>query len=396
MLGYGYCLTQPMILSSYAILIKTQLIKAMSKLSKLTIKGYKSIQNLENFELYNLNILLGANGAGKSNFISVFKLLANMYAQNLQQHIQVNGGADALLHYGKKKTQQISMEFYFLNNGYSFSLIPTVDDRLIFEKEELCYTGNYYSSEKMAHITPSSKIINKAHSEAALKDSTDIYAIYIKPAIKSWRVYHFHDTSSTASVKQIHSATDNIRLKYDAANLAAFLLRLKQKYPTHYEQIVKTIQLVAPFFSDFVHREDEQNIQLEWFEAGNLDTPFKAHVLSDGTLRFICLATLLLQPFELMNDTILIDEPELGLHPYALAVLADLIKRAAEQKQLIISTQSVELINHFSANDIVVVDRVNGASTFKRLDEELLKDWLVDYTLGDLWKQNIIGGRPSR
>ena len=127
-----------------------------------------------------------------------------------------------------------------------------------------------------------------------------------------------------------------------------------------------------------------------------MDTPFKAHVLSDGTLRFICLATLLLQPFQLMNDTILIDEPELGLYPYALAVLADLIKRAAEQKQVIISTQSVELINHFSANDIIVVDRVNDASTFKRLDEELLKDWLEDYTLGDLWKQNIIGGRPSR
>ncbi len=245
-------------------------------------------------------------------------------------------------------------------------------------------------------MPPSSTIIKSAHNEAILKNSDHQYAKYIKPAIESWRVYHFHDTSDTALVKQIHSATDNLRLKTDAANLAAFLLRLKQKFPKNYEQIVKTIQLVAPFFADFVHREDEQAIQLEWLEAGNLDTPFKAHVLSDGTLRFICLATLLLQPFQLMNDTILIDEPELGLHPYALAVLADLIKRAAEQKQVIISTQSVELINHFSANDIIVVDRVNDASTFKRLDEELLKDWLDDYTLGDLWKQNIIGGRPSR
>jgi predicted ATPase len=143
-------------------------------------------------------------------------------------------------------------------------------------------------------------------------------------------------------------------------------------------------------------RENEEYIQLEWTEIGNPDTPFKAHVLSDGTLRFICLATLLLQPFDLMADTILIDEPELGLHPYALAVLADLIKRAAEQKQLIISTQSVELIDHFSANDIIVVDRVDNASTFNRLNEEKLKDWLEDYSLGDLWKQNIIGGRPSR
>ena len=367
----------------------------MPKLNSITIKGYKSIQDLEKFRLTKLNILLGANGAGKSNFISVFKLLADMYEQILQLYVQKNGGANALLHYGRKKTQKMSMGFYFQDNGYEFSLIPTKDNRLIFEKEVLCLTGDYTNHFGIG-IFPSSTIIESAHSEAILKDSKHKYTEYIKPAIKSWRVYHFHDTSDTALVKQTHSATDNLRLKTDAANLAAFLLRLKIKFPKNYEQIVKTIQLVAPFFADFVHRNDEETIHLEWFEKGNLDTPFKAHVLSDGTLRFICLATLLLQPFELMNDTILIDEPELGLHPYALAVLADLIKRAAEQKQLIISTQSAELINHFSANDIIVVDRVNDASTFKRLDEELLKDWLEDYTLSDLWKQNIIGGRPSR
>lgn len=362
----------------------------MSRLSKLTIKGYKSIQNLENFELKNLNILLGANGAGKSNFISVFKLLANMYEQNLQVYIQQNGGGDALLHYGRKKTQQMSMEFYFGRNGYLFDLIPTLDNRLIFKKESLYFHGNYAIIE-----TP----IQTGHSEAEIKqplDSLEGIAQFVRPALESWRVYHFHDTSDTAFVKQTHSTNDNLILKTDAANLAAFLFRLKKRFPDNYNQIVKTIQLVAPFFADFVHRDNEQNIQLEWFEKGNLDTPFKAHVLSDGTLRFICLATLLLQPFELMNDTILIDEPELGLHPYALAVLADLIKRAAEKKQLIISTQSVELINHFSANDIIVVDRVNDASTFKRLKESELTDWLEDYTLGDLWKQNIIGGRPSR
>lgn len=367
----------------------------MSKLSKLTIKGYKSIQSLENFELGNLNILLGANGAGKSNFISVFKLLANVYVQNLQLYIQENGGVDTFLHYGRKKTKKISMAFYFADNGYEFSLIPTKDNRLIFENEVLCFTGSWmYPSGVIAR--PSSTIINSAHSEATLKDSSHKYVKYIKPAIESWRVYHFHDTSDTALVKQIQPANDNLRLKTDAANLAAFLMRLKQKFPKNYEQIVNTIQLVAPFFADFVHRDDEESVQLEWLEAGNLDTLFKAHVLSDGTLRFICLATLLLQPFQLMNDTILIDEPELGLHPYALSVLADLIKRAAEEKQLIISTQSVELINYFSANDIIVADRVNDVSTFKRLDEEHLKDWLEDYTLGDLWKQNIIGGRPSR
>lgn len=367
----------------------------MSILDKISIKGYKSIQNLENFELTNLNILIGANGAGKSNFIAVFKLLAQMYAQNLQLHVQKSGGADTFLHYGRKKTKQISMKFFFNLNSYQFKLVPTADNRLIFDEEQLCFTGDYYS-QFGTRIVPSSTIIETGHSEALLKDSTHHYAKYIKPAIESWRVYHFHDTSDTALVKQIHSKNDNLKLKTDAANLAAFLMRLKRVFPENYQQIVKTIRLVAPFFADFVQREDEESIQLEWFEQGNPDTPFKAHILSDGTLRFICLTTLLLQPFQLMNDTILIDEPELGLHPYAITVLADLIKRVADKKQLIISTQSVELINHFSANDIIVVDRVNDASIFKRLDDEQLKDWLEDYSLGELWTQNILGGRPSR
>jgi predicted ATPase len=367
----------------------------MSKLSKLTIKGYKSIQSVENFELTNLNILLGANGAGKSNFISVFKLLANMYAQNLQLYVQKNGGVDALLHYGRKKTQKISIEFFFDKTKYAFDLIPTIDNRVFLEKEWFSdhVSGSYYTQP----ICRREVLVGNGSSESELHNWViEEESFHIKTAIESWRVYHFHDTSDTALVKQIHPTSDNLRLKTDAANLAAFLLLLKQKHSESYHQIVKTTQLVAPFFSDFVNRENEGYIQLEWFEKGNLDKPFKAHALSDGTLRFICLATLLLQPFELMNDTIIIDEPELGLHPYALQILADLIKRAAEKKQLIISTQSVELINNFSANDIIVVDRVNDASTFKRLDKEQLKDWLEDYTLGDLWKQNIIGGRPSR
>ncbi|MGR9053870.1 MAG: AAA family ATPase [Gammaproteobacteria bacterium] len=367
----------------------------MAKLDSITIKGYKSIRNLEDFELTNLNILLGANGAGKSNFISVFKLLANMYEQNLQDYVQTNGGPDALLHYGRKKTKQIEMAFYFAYNGYEFSLKPTLDNRLIFGEEILHFTGDYIS-QYGNRIFPWSEIIESGHREALLQYSSHKYATYIKPAIQSWRVYHFHDTSDTATVKQIHSATDNLKLKTDAANLAAFLMRLKRDYLESYRQIVETVRLVAPFFADFVQREDADNIQLEWFEQGNPDTPFKAHVLSDGTLRFICLATLLLQPFRTMNDTVLIDEPELGLHPYALAVLADLIKRAAEKKQLIVATQSVELIEHFSAGDIIVVDRVDDASTFNRLNEEKLRDWLEDYSLGELWKQNVIGGRPSR
>lgn len=164
-----------------------------------------------------------------------------------------------------------------------------------------------------------------------------------------------------------------------------------------YRRIVDTIRLAAPFFGDFLHRPGElEFVELEWTQKGKPDTPFKAHVLSDGTLRFICLATLLLQPLALLPDTILIDEPELGLHPFAIAILADVFKQVSEERQLIVSTQSVELVNELSPDDIVVVDQENDASTFRRFTEDELSGWLEQYAMGELWKRNVLGGRPFR
>lgn len=219
----------------------------------------------------------------------------------------------------------------------------------------------------------------------------------MREAVSACRVYHFHDTSISAPVRQAQAVRDNLRLKPDAGNLAAFLRLLRNRHRVHYRRIVETIRLAAPFFGDFVHRDDPgERIELEWQQADDPDTVYGPRQLSDGTLRFISLSTLLLQPTQLMPSTILIDEPELGLHPYALAVVADLMHQASEERQLIVSTQSVELIERLSPQDIIVVNRKDGESIFERLDEDRLQEWLQDYSLGELWKMNVIGGRPAR
>jgi predicted ATPase len=214
---------------------------------------------------------------------------------------------------------------------------------------------------------------------------------------QKWMVYHFHDTGDTALVKQVQGINDNIEFAADARNLAAFLYRLKETEENSYRRIVRTIQLAAPYFEDFILRPNPlkpDSICLEWKDK-NSDAPFTAAQLSDGTLRFICLATLMLQPESLMPETILIDEPELGLHPYAISLLAALIKKVSVNKQIIISTQSVELLNEFEAKDVIVTNHLEDETTFLRLDPKQLNIWLEeDYTLGDLWKRNILGGRP--
>ena len=362
----------------------------MAQLSSLTIRGYKSIKELKEFSLNSLNVLVGANGAGKSNFIGLLKLLNEIYNQNLQVYLQKQGGPDALLHFGRKITKSISVEFKFGYNFYSFELVPTSDNRLIFEKESTAYSHPYYGGYH-------ERLVGRGQSEAKVDNTNDSYADFIKPSLQGWRVYHFHDTSESAAVKQKHSVNDNLRLKTDAANLAAYLRMLRLKYPMSYQHIVDTIRLVVPYFKDFVYRENEHDsIELEWFHQADFDTPFRAHTLSDGSLRFICLTTLLLQPTELQPDTILIDEPELGLHPYAITLLADMFKQVTEagRRQLIVATQSVELLNELTPEDIVVVEQENASSSFKRFSKAELSGWLEEYNMGELWKRNVLGGRP--
>lgn len=366
-------------------------------LNQIKVKGYKSIRNLS-LDLTNLNILIGPNGAGKSNFVSLFKLLNNMIEGNLQRYVMQEGGAESLLYYGQKITDAIQINLKFNSNdayynAYCCSLSPTVDDRLVFEKENCVF--HHHTSEK-----PYIEGLDSGQMESNLIDAAKHtkVASHVYNNLKSWKVYHFNDTSDTARIKRIGSINDNQYLRPDASNLAAFLYMLKITKEDHYSAIRDTIRLVNPFFFDFILRPipvNEDFIRLEWREKGS-DFPFQAYHLSDGTLRFICLATLLLQPQ--LPSTILIDEPELGLHPYAIAVLASLMRSAAERTQLIVSTQSVSLVNQFDAEDLLIVERREIDNRYEtiieRVDPDRLASWLDDYSLGELWEKNVLGGRP--
>ncbi len=355
-----------------------------NQLSRIVLRGFKSIRECD-LELKELNVLIGPNGAGKSNFIGFFRLIQQMLEGQLQLYVGKQGGPDALLHFGRKKTEKLGAELYFGNNGYTFTLEPTQDNRMMFAEENFWWNmrGDW--------------TIGAGHFETEVESQklrTEIYA-YTVPPMKSWRLYHFHDTSESAFVKQRHSLNDNAYLRPDARNLAAFLYRLQKNFPEHYQRIVRLVRFIATFFGDFYLRPDTDNpeyIELEWTERGE-DKPFKAHQLSDGTLRFICLATVLNQPEELQPETILIDEPELGLHPRAIGFLASMLRSASTQRQVIVSTQSVTLVNGFSIDDLIVVDRKDGLTVFQRHNEQQFEEWLREYTVGDLWEKNLLGGR---
>jgi predicted ATPase len=365
----------------------------MSELSTITVKGFKSINVIENLSLGPINVVIGPNGSGKSNFIGVFAFLNALRQGRLQDYVVKAGGAEKVLHFGSKTTQtiEISISFQDGRNKYQVQLQPAgADDLRVFEEQVFYW-------DKGSNDRAFSKSIFGTGREAGISETAPTGILnYVQKHFDQWRLYHFHDTSASSPMKKTADVNDNRFFRTEGANLAAFLYFLKEKHAVSYNLIRRTIQRVAPFFDDFLLEPQKLNpdkIQLEWRHKNN-DSYYDTSSFSDGTLRFIALATLFLQPGEYCPSVILVDEPELGLHPYAVALLASLVKQAAQKTQVIISTQSSFLLDHFTPEDVLVADRVNGGTQFTRLETEKLSLWLKDYSLGQLWEKNELCGRP--
>jgi predicted ATPase len=370
----------------------------MNSIKRIKVEGFKSIEDID-LKLDNLNVLIGANGAGKSNFLSVFKLLNEIANERLSLFTAKSGGASKLLYYGKKVTDAIKISVDFDSVSYRCVLEPTVSDQLFFADESISFVepGNSPNKSDAACLfTKAPDFPLRGRSETDLRSWSDSNkaANKVLNTFCEWQVFHFSDTSENAHIKDNCGIDDNRFLKEDAANIAAFLYKIKKK-KNCYAQILNTVQLIAPFIKDFYLEPLELNretIRLKWKHKESNDD-FDISQLSDGTIRSICLATLLLQTGP--PSTILIDEPELGLHPYALNILASLLKSVSSKTQLIVSTQSSPLIDQMEPENIIVVDYIGGKSKFYRKNPDELKDWLEEYTLGELWEKNVLGGRPG-
>lgn len=368
----------------------------MLKLDRIQLSGYKSIREMK-LELGELNVLIGANGSGKSNFISFFKLLNRLTNGELRFFVGEAGGANSLLHFGMKQTPVLDVQLDFSTekgtNLYSARLAGAAEDTLIFADEKISFTKQGNSPKHPVSI-------GSGHKESRLRD-LDIPEFYKKTAdailkmMGQWRFYQFHDTSRSAAIKQKSDISNCRYLSEDAGNLASYLWMLKTGYPDYYRRVVGVIRQIAPFFDDFILEPDALNpdkIMLQWKDCERGMT-FNAGHLSDGTLRMMALVTLLLQPQP--PSLICIDEPELGLHPFAIRILSELIQNAAAKSQVIVSTQSSQLVDYMEPEQLIVVDRENGQSVFKKLESGPLEEWLSEYSLGELWEKNIFGGRPS-
>src|SRR5258708_2715354 len=364
-------------------------------LDYITIKGFKSIASIDKLALRPINVLIGANGSGKSNFIGVFDFLHEIREGRLRDYVLKSGGAEKILHFGSKTTKEIYFDMSFANGKYHYGLglAPTAADGLYPSEES--FKGNDGAIDRRRTSFLPAELRGQ---EASISHNRHTgVAKLVRDRISLWRLYHLHDTSATSPMRKTTKVDDNRFLRPDGANLAAFLYYLQEKRGDSYSLIVRTVQRVAPFFADFrldPLRREPDDIKLEWRHKRS-DQYFNASSLSDGTLRFMALATLFLQPREYRPSVIIVDEPELGLHPYAIGMLAALIHQASVDSQVIVSTQSSLLLDYFKPEDVLVADLVDGGTQLTRLKPKQLSKWLKDYSLGQLWEKNEFGGRPS-
>ncbi|HJJ96373.1 MAG TPA: AAA family ATPase [Methanocorpusculum sp.] len=343
-------------------------------ISRVRIAGFRSIEDAD-FPLDRINLLIGSNGSGKSNILGIFELLHAVTTGKLQTYVAESGGPEVLFRYGTKQTDKIVLRAEFGDSFYEIHLHPAPDSGCRIASEQLILTTGDKTLKLVSSDTVETGIFAGAHEDP----SWESFRLHLQ----SWTTYRFQSRCTGAE---------------DERRLTEFLFRLKQTEPGYLEKITDTIRLIFPQFGDFLFREENGAVTLFWTDKQAGGHAFGLHVLSDGTARFMNLAVLLLQPAP--PRMILIDEPELGLHPFAVAVLADLMKLASRSAQLLVSTQSVQLLNAFgpaeesTGSRILIVDMNRGTTTITEPTPESLADWIEEYSIGELWQMNVLGGNP--
>lgn len=370
-------------------------------LGRLVIEGLGAVRRVDLDITTDVTVLIGANGAGKSNVVGALELISRIWGDSFQQQIVDRGGMSSMIFEGiDGPAERTRLEVYGTpdevecQSGYRVDLRAADDDSAILTESLLfhdrSHNPNPYEQWLGTGATSKARRVAAESEDQRLRN----FAGYVTPLLAGCRVFHFDDVSASAPVKGWATEGDDVALRPNAANIAAYLLRVRDEHPRHYRRIVAAVRQVTPFFDDFVLEPNAAGrIRLRWKQKG-LDRTFMAREASDGTLRFICLATLLLGPD--MPSTVVLDEPELGLHPAAIAVLADLVQSAGQTgHRVILATQSVPLLSHFPLEDVVVLDRAAGTTVATRPDSADLVGFLEEFSVGAMWEMNLLGGRPA-
>jgi predicted ATPase len=363
-----------------------------NRIRSVTIEGFRSLRDIQSLELPQLTVLIGANGAGKSTLIRFFEMLSWMLkAKNLQEFVLRHGGGDDQFFMGARKTPRIHAELCLETtsgqNDFRFDLVHiSAGDSVMVMNEAYRYSAHDIPTK--ANWTE----VGAVGKESGLLEMKHKTAQTIVNLLRQCSTYQFHDTSSNAAIHNRWDVTESFRLRSDGGNLAAVLLDVRSTDAKRYDLIVKQIRRVLPAFKDFVLEQEAGKVLLRWI-GNQSDKIFGSHLTSDGSLRLFCLLTLLNLPPDRLPDVMFFDEPELGLHPHAITLVAEMFKRLSKKRQIFIATQSPYMVDCFELENIIVASANNGETVLRNLPREKYQEWLDDeYQLSGIWLKQAVGG----
>ena len=376
----------------------TESIMRNTTLEAIRIKGFRSLADIEIHNLPAATVLIGANGSGKSNLIRFFEMLSWMLrSHQLEEFVTYQGGADDQLFRGSSVTPRmeatLTMGTSAGRNEYRFALAHAQPDRLMFVDEAFRFTSASIDTDRDWFL------LGSGHTEAKLLLTGQSggpgspTARVITALLRSCAVYQFHDTSAKSNIKKRWDSQDNAQLRSHGGNLAAVLLRLEREDIRRFEMICYHIGRVLPDFDRFECFESKGKVLLRW-KAKSTEKTIGAHLTSDGSLRLFALVTLLSLPAHMLPDVVLLDEPELGLHPAAVGLIAGMVKQRSADRQIIAATQSPRFVDSFDLDDVVVLEICDGRTECRRLDAHEYQRWIEEFSPGQLWEKNLLGGRP--
>lgn len=373
-------------------MLEPTLLTKTNRIRSVTIEGFRSLRDIQSLELPQLTVLIGANGAGKSTLIRFFEMLSWMLkAKSLQEFVVRHGGGDDQFFMGARKTSRIHAELCLETaagyNDYRFDLAHLSAGDTVMVMNEAYRFSDRSRSTKAPWIE-----LGQVGKESGLLDQRNKTAITITNLLRQCSTYQFHDTSINAAIHNRWDITDSFRLRSDGGNLAAVLQDLLVTDAKRYELIVKQIRRVLPTFKNFVLEEEAGKVLLRWI-GNQSEKVFGSHLTSDGSLRLFCLLTLLNLPPDRLPDVMFFDEPELGLHPHAITLVAEMFKRLSMKRQIFIATQSPYMVDCFELENIIVASANNGETVLRNLPREKYQEWLDDeYELSGIWLKQAVGG----
>ena len=372
----------------------------MNAIESVHVRGFRSLADFRVADLPNVTVMIGPNGSGKSNFLRFFEMMGWMLMapRRLARFVRWQGGADDQLFGGHARTERIEADIALRTSvgraDYRFSLAHTNPDLLEFDDERFRLRSgeppNDSPWQELGSGHPEAKMLE---ARSADDNGVGSAATAIVETLRSCSSYQFHDTSDRSPIKKTWDASDWGRLRGDGGNLAAVLHFLEQNDVRRYESICYHVNRVLPVFDRFSLEERHDRVILRW-KVKSSNKIYGAHLASDGSLRLFALVTLLNLPLDLLPRVILLDEPELGLHPAAISLIGGMIRSLASRRQIIVATQSSLLVDVFELDQLFVLDLDGDATTVQRMKSDDYREWLEEYSTGQLWEKNLLGGYP--